>query len=40
MLFMFGIILLFMGILGYYISFIYEEIKQRPNYIIDEKNQF
>lgn len=36
MLFMFGLILLILGIMGYYIGLIYNEVKQRPNYIVDE----
>ena len=35
-----GINLLFMGILGIYISKIYEESKSRPLYVIDEKINF
>ena len=33
-----GFILLFLGVLGEYISRIYMEVKNRPNYIIDETN--
>ena len=36
MLFMFGIVLLILGIMGYYIGLIYNEVKQRPNYIVNE----
>ncbi|MDF9866679.1 glycosyltransferase involved in cell wall biosynthesis [Bacilli bacterium PM5-3] len=36
MLFMFGIVLLILGIMGYYIALIYNEVKQRPNYIVNE----
>lgn len=35
-LFMFVIVLLFLGIVGYYIGFFYEEVKRRPN-LVDEK---
>lgn len=34
MLFMFSIIILFLGIIGYYLGLVYNELKQRPNYII------
>lgn len=39
-LFMFGIVLLFLGIIGYYVGFIYDEVKARPNYIIEDKINF
>ena len=32
-----AIIMFSLGIIGYYLSKIYEEIKQRPRYIISEK---
>lgn len=34
LLFFFGMILIILGVIGYYIGMIYEEVKQRPNYII------
>ena len=34
---MFGILFLFLGIMSEYIALIYEEVKQRPNYIVSEK---
>ncbi len=37
MLFFFGIILAFLGIVGYYIGLILDETKKRPLYIVDEK---
>lgn len=40
MLFMFGVVILFLGIIGYYIGFMYEEIKQRPNYIVEDAINF
>lgn len=33
----FGIVLLVLGIIGYYVGLIYDETKNRPRYIIDEK---
>lgn len=39
MLFMFAFMLLFLGIIGYYLALVYNEIKARPNYIVkDHKN--
>ncbi|MDR1781726.1 MAG: glycosyltransferase family 2 protein [Bacilli bacterium] len=35
MLFMFAFVLCILGILGYYIGLVYQECKDRPNYIID-----
>tara|TARA_Y100000034_G_scaffold136620_1_gene214186 strand:- start:3379 stop:4347 length:969 start_codon:yes stop_codon:yes gene_type:complete len=35
--FLFGILFIFLGIIGRYISMIYEEVKQRPLYIIKNK---
>ncbi len=35
-LFSFGVTLLFLGIIGYYISLLFEEVKNRPKYIVDE----
>ena len=37
---MFGVLFIFLGIIGKYIGLIYEEVKQRPNYIISEKLGF
>lgn len=37
MLIFFGIVLIILGIIGYYIGLIYEELKQRPIYIIEEE---
>lgn len=37
LLFMFAFILLFLGIIGYYLSLMYNEIKARPNYIIKDQ---
>ena len=39
-LFLFGVMFFFMGILGEYIARIYDEVKNRPNYIIREKLGF
>jgi len=36
MLFMFGILFLFLGVMGYYLYMMYTEVKQRPNYIVNE----
>ena len=36
-LFMFGLLLIFLGIIGEYIIRIYDEVKKRPNFIIQEK---
>ncbi|MDR3214890.1 MAG: glycosyltransferase family 2 protein [Bacilli bacterium] len=36
MLFMFGIVLLILGIIGYYLGLIYNEVKNRPNYIVND----
>lgn len=36
MLFMFGIILVVLGVIGYYIGLILEEVKNRPLYIVDQ----
>ncbi|WP_423364092.1 glycosyltransferase family 2 protein [Mycoplasma sp. P36-A1] len=38
MLFMFGIVIMLMGVMGYYIGLIYTEVKDRPLYIVDEDN--
>ena len=40
MLFLFSITFFFLGILGLYVSKIFEETKQRPNYLIGEKINF
>jgi dolichol-phosphate mannosyltransferase len=37
MLFLFGMLFLILGIMGEYLSRIYDEVKQRPNFIIKEK---
>jgi dolichol-phosphate mannosyltransferase len=37
MLFLFGMLFLILGIIGEYLSRIYDEVKQRPNFIIKEK---
>lgn len=37
MLFMFAFILVFLGIIGYYLGLMYNEIKARPNYIIKDQ---
>ena len=37
MLFLFGMLFLLLGIMGEYLSRIYDEVKQRPNFIIKEK---
>jgi dolichol-phosphate mannosyltransferase len=37
MLFLFGLLFVFLGIVGLYISRIYEEVKQRPLYVIRKK---
>lgn len=39
-LFLFGIVILILGIIGEYISRIYDEVKQRPNYIIRKEIGF
>ncbi|MEG0283913.1 MAG: glycosyltransferase family 2 protein [Erysipelotrichales bacterium] len=36
MMFLFSIVLIILGVMGYYISLIYNEVKQRPNYIVNE----
>jgi dolichol-phosphate mannosyltransferase len=33
-----GVQLLFLGVIGEYLGFIFEEVKARPRYIIDEKH--
>jgi dolichol-phosphate mannosyltransferase len=38
--FLSGIQMLFLGIMGEYISRIYDEVKERPLYIIDKKINF
>ncbi len=40
MLFLFAVTFFFLGIIGLYIGKIFEEIKQRPTYLIDEKINF
>jgi len=40
MLFLFSVTLFFLGIIGLYIGKIFQEIKQRPNFLIDEKINF
>ena len=40
LLLLFGLVFLSMGITGEYISRIYEEVKDRPQFIIDEKINF
>jgi polyisoprenyl-phosphate glycosyltransferase len=37
MLLMFGLMFLFLGVISEYIALIYEEVKQRPNYVVSEK---
>ena len=37
MLLMFGILFTMLGIVSEYIGLIYEEVKQRPNYIVSKK---
>jgi dolichol-phosphate mannosyltransferase len=39
-LFLFGLLFFFIGIMGIYISRIYEEVKRRPNFIVKEKVGF
>ena len=39
-LFLFGLVFFSLGITGEYISRIYEEVKDRPQFIIDEKINF
>ncbi|MEE3745090.1 hypothetical protein [Campylobacter porcelli] len=35
-----GIILIVLGIIGEYIARIYEQVKNRPNYILKDRNEF
>jgi dolichol-phosphate mannosyltransferase len=37
MLAMFGLVFLFLGVMSEYIALIYEEVKQRPNYVVRHK---
>jgi glycosyltransferase involved in cell wall biosynthesis len=40
MLFLFGMLFLILGIIGEYIARIYDEVKQRPNYIVKKEIGF
>jgi len=37
MLLTFGILMLFIGVLSEYVSMILDEVRQRPNYIVESK---
>jgi dolichol-phosphate mannosyltransferase len=37
---MFGLLFLILGVLGQYIAQIYEEVKERPNYIVKQEIGF
>jgi dolichol-phosphate mannosyltransferase len=40
MLFLFGFLFLILGIIGEYLARIYDDVKQRPNYIVKDKIGF